>query len=246
MSEKDNGNGLSIQLARLEQKLDGTGQRLDDFENRMASRMDRFEEQRDLDRKEAQVLGGQLAGIAATCRIHVEQTNAAVAAASEAMREAAAAKSTALQVESSWNDLRKMTRPAGSADHQSVTKALEERARSKEQEREGLEASVVNIVLRTFEARDQAERENRRAEAQLLLQQHDDRRKDEDAKRKKITWLIGIIFTVVTSISGTGIWNLYRQAREERQQVIRVLDNQRQDQVRNRRLDQKAVATPLE
>jgi hypothetical protein len=242
MSDPKDNNGLSVQLARLESKLDGTGKRLDDFSNRM----DRFEEQRDLDRKESQVIGSQLAGIAATCRLHVEQTNSAAAAASEAIREAAGAKSVALQVESSWNDLRKMTRPSGSAEHQSVTKALEERARFKEQEREGLETSVVNVVLKTFEARDQAERENRRAEAELLLKQNEDKRKEEDAKRKRITWLVGIVITVVTTISGTGIWNLYRQAREERQQVIRVLDNQKQMQMRNKRVDQSTAVAPLE
>jgi hypothetical protein len=236
MSDPKDNNGLSVQLARLESKLDGTGKRLDDF----SQRMDRFEEQRDLDRKESQIVSSTLAGISATYRLLAEQTNAASAAAAEAMREAAGAKSTALQVESSWNDLRKMTRPAGSDEYKSVTKALEERARLKEQEREGLEASVANIVLRTFEARDQAERDNRRAEAKLLLEQNEDKRKADEAKRKKVTWLIGLILTAVTTISGTGIWNLYRQAREERQQVIRVLDGQRQERAR------RPVTAPLE
>ena len=237
----ENGNGLSVQIARLEQKLDGTGKRLDDF----ANRMDRFEEQRDLDRKEAQVINGQMAGIAATYRLLVEQTNVASAAASEAMREAAAAKSTALQVESSWNDLRKMTRPAGSAEYQSVTKALEERAQRKEQDRESLEASVVNVVLQTFEARDQAERENRRQEAELLLKQNDDRRKADEAKQKKITWIVGLVLTVIGAAVSTGLWSLNKQAQEERQHVIRILDNQRQEFQRSTKKI-TVTATPLE
>lgn len=216
-------NGLSIQLARLESKLDGTGQRLDDFSNRM----DRFEEQRDLDRKELQVICGQIAGITATYQLHVEQTNAATAAASAAMREAAAAKSTALQVESSWNDLRKMTRPAGSAEYKSVTKALEERAQRKEQDRESLEAGVVNIVLKTFEARDQAERENRRQEAKLLLDQNEDRRKDDENRRKRVTWIVGLVMTAISTLSGAAYWNLHRQSQEDRQQFVRFLDSRR-------------------
>lgn len=236
----ENNNGLSVQLARLESKLDGTGKRLDDF----SSRMDRFEEQRDLDRKEYQIISGQMAGIAATCRIHVEQTNAAVAAAAEAMREAAAAKATALQVESSWNDLRKMTRPAGSAEYQSVTKALEERAQRKEQDRESLEASVLNIVLQTFEARDQTERENRRQEAELLLKQNKDKRQADAAKQKRITWIVGLVIFVVFGTSGTGLWSLYKQAKEERQQVIRFFDSKQESRQPVKRTT--ATATPLD
>lgn len=224
-------NVLVAQLARLEQKLDGTGERLDGF----AERMDRFEMQRDMDRQESKNLSAQLAGIAATCRLHVDRTNAAEATAAAAMHEAAAAKAAAHTIESSWNDIRQMARRPGSAEHQSTQRSLEAQERTRAEQRLEFEARITGAVAKALEAQEEIRhrREWERAEElreqeSLEFKRQENIRQQEEAKRRKIQWIIGIGASVITTLSGTGLWSIYKQARDERQQVIRILDMQKQ------------------
>lgn len=203
----------------LIEKLDGVSKRLDsrlnDVAERLDNRMDRFEKQQDSDRQELQNIIGQISGIAATCKLHVEQTNSAVSAASSAIKLAEEAKSTVKQVESSWNDLRKMSRP-GTSEHMSVSNALETRALRKEKD---LESTVSNIVLEVFAKRDQVERETR----DNIYKQNEEKRREQEARRKRISWIIYTVITILGTLSSMGFWNLYSESRKEKKAVMKLL-----------------------
>jgi hypothetical protein len=207
----------------LIEKLDGVTQRLDsrlkDVTQRLDDRMDRFEKQQDSDRLELQNIIGQISGIAATCKLHVEQTNSAVSAASTAIKISEEAKATSKQIESSWHDLRKMSRP-GTSEHMAVTNALEARGLRKEKD---IEATVSNIVLDVFAKRDQVEREFRKEQADLLFKKNENKRREDEAKRKRISWIIYTIITIIGALSSMGFWNLYSEARSEKRAIMRIL-----------------------
>lgn len=144
MADDKQGNGLSVQLARLETKLDSTNTRLDGFNERM----DRADAQRDLDRKEIVNLREAMASTTAVCALHIQRTSAAETAAATAVKDAASAREKAASVESSWNEtlLRRGSLRPGSAEHMSTTRALEERARTREEEREALHKTVAEAA----------------------------------------------------------------------------------------------------
>jgi len=199
---------ISIQLVEVSQQLKATNRRLDEF----SGRIEKFEER-------SQNVIAQMSGIAATCKLHVDQTNAAISTAAEAMKKAENAQNSARQLESSWNDLRRMSR-SDSAEYKSISKAINEREDRRQRE---VESIVTTTIMSVLTERDKAEQERRQQEMDLIFKQNEDKRKEADAKRKKISWVVGLVITIFGALSGMGLWNTYSESKRENRRIIELL-----------------------
>lgn len=241
-------DSTSRRLDRATELLTKTSTKLDEF----ASRMDRMDQQRELDRAETSNLRDQTAGIVAACRLHAERTASAETAALEAAKEAAAARERVIAIESSWNDMRMMTqrKPKGSDEYNRVTAALEKRARTKEEEAAEIERRIAQAasaaIQEAFKVRDEERKrilaEQAEAERHLRdVQAQEDARKAKEeelkaqqAKRRQdtITWAVRLVVATFLGLGGTGLITLWQQAKANQEQTSKTLEAARALQVK--------------
>lgn len=214
MDDDGKGNGLGIALAQINGKLDTISSRVEDTN----TRIDRLEKQHDLDRTEIQNARTQLAAVVASCPLHGQQLSAAMTAAVEA-------KQVATRIESSWNDLRpEHLKTRSHSDEYRAVKAAEQ----------NLEGKVALAVVKALNEQRALEVAERATEAKEQRENETHALQVADAKRKRVTWAVGIIASIFGLLTTGGGYALFKQiqtdrqrSREDREATLRALEDRR-------------------
>jgi hypothetical protein len=131
-------------------------------------------------------------------------------------------------------------------DREKRQRELEEAETRREQEELELRRQESNREAAAAERK--ADLEKAAAERQAIFDAAEDRRKEDEARRKKISWVVGLTITVLTSLGASGLWTMYQQGREERAHVVEILAAQKKEQqaLMQERAADRAFHSPVE
>jgi len=103
--------------------------------------------------------------------------------------------------------------------------------RAEEAAQDAAQSAVAAAVVRALDERRAQEREARLGEEKLEAEKQARTQAAAEERRKRISWMVGLVFAGVTALGGGSVITLYKQIREERAATLKAIEKKRAEPV---------------